>query len=289
MNYRLLTADELSANLSFLDDEIKEKIDKHCGWLVIGQNDEKEIITVGAFVFDAVRKDTVELRYIYTKPEERENGWAMGMLYYAEKLFYNEGIRRFICCPTGMMDELMEFSGFLGMAGFEPVELDWHVYRYERGKLAGAKALQPYMEFDGKRFLKLSHSEIKYYLRSDDTKMPMRVRDNIMRDCDPDNSIFAVENGRIVAAVLARAENMAETNILNVYIYPAWNKKQQILAMLALLVKKLPKSVNYLNLAIDSENVRALYNYAFGNPDADYWVQCYERALDTEGRFSMQK
>lgn len=279
MDYKLLTGNELTVDLNFLDSDVRDKIKKHSGWVIIGQNDDKEIITIAAFVFDEVRRDTVELSYIYTRPDEREKGWAMGLIYYAQKLFAGDGIKRFICCPTGTMDELMDFSGFLGMAGFEPLELDWHVYHYNREKMLNNKALQPYMNVEESHFVKMSQNEIRYYMHADDMKLPMRMRDNIMRDCDPDNSLFAVENGKIVAAVLGRNDSNSEADILNIYIYPAWKKKQYILAMLAILIKRLPDSVKYISLAIDSERVRALYAYTFGNPDEDFWVQCYEREL----------
>ena len=281
MHYSILTGDELDTKLEFLTEDIRQKIRSRDGWIVIGQNDAGVIMTVAAFTFDPVQVDTVELAYIYTREEERENGWAMGSIYYAQERFEKQGIRRFICCPVGTDDELIEFTTFLGMANFEPVVLDWHVYKYELRKLKEAKVLSDFAAAGERSITKLSKEEVKYYLRSNRSSMTSRMKDNMLRDCDLKRSIFVVENSKIMGAILIKKDD-SEMNITNLYIDPEWKSKQRILGMLAVAIKEMPESAEYLNLAVDNDNTLKLYDYVFGEPKEDCLVQCYERVFEKD-------
>ncbi len=280
MHYSILTGKTIDAGLEFLTEETRKKLEQKDGWLVTGQDDEGKIITVAAFVFNPNQPDTVELDFIYTRPEYREEGWAMGAIYYAQKKFRAQGVRRFICCPVGTEEELFEFSIFLAMAGFEPLVLDWHAYSYDLKNLDKIEDLKTYIEACKGKTKKLSIEEIKFYLHFKNNDVPSRVRDYMLRDCDLSKSLFVVEDKKIMGAVLVQDGDDSETNISNLYINPGWRNKHLILGMLARVVTNISEGKHILNLAIDSEQELNLYKYIFGEPMEDCLIQCYERAVD---------
>ena len=280
MEYTLLAGDDIGGNLDFLGEIVKDKLKSKEGWAIVGYNEAKEIKTIGVFVYNQAQPDALELSYIYTIPEERENGWAMELLYFARDTFRPLGFNRIICCPVGIEDDILDITIFLSLAGFEPADADMHMYRYSRSNLLGAKVMKPYFEFEGGNFAKLSRDEIRYYINSSDVRIPVRMRDNMLRNCNPQKSVFAIRENRIVGAVLLVDEaNDNEISILNLYIDPSWSKKQNILAMLAQAIKAAPPTVEYINFAIENDNIMDLYRYVFGEPDEDDMIQCYQWRL----------
>ncbi len=279
MHYSILTGEIEGAKFDFLTEDTRKELKEKNGWIVIGQDDDGEIMTVAVFVFDPSQPDTVELDFIYTRPEEREGGWAMGAIYYAQEKFKKHGIRRFICCPTGTEEELAEFLIFLQMAEFEPLVLDWHAYQYDLRNLEKIDELKSYMEESKEKSKKLSIEEVKFYLHLNNNSVPPIVRDYMLRDCDLKRSLFVVENKMIMGAVLVQKGDESETNIANLYINPHWKNKYMILGMLARIVTSIPQEWTIFNVAIDNDNALNLYNYIFGQPMEDCLVQCYERLL----------
>lgn len=279
MHYSILTGEIKDAHFEFLTEETREKLKSRDGWVVIGQDDQGMIMTVAAFVFDPSQPDTVELDFIFTRPEVREEGWAMGAIYYAQEKFKDQGIHRFICCPTGTYEEMSEFLIFLKMAEFEPLVVDWHAYSYELGNLDRIEDLKSYIEASKGKAKKLSLEEIKFYLHFKNSNIPSKVRDYMLRDCDLKKSLFVVEDKKIMGAVLVQNGDDSATNIGNLYINPRWKNKHLILGMLAQVVANVPEEGKMLNLAIDNENELNLYHYLFGEPMEDCLIQCYERAL----------
>lgn len=279
MHYSILTGEIKDARFEFLTEETREKLKSRDGWVVIGQDEDEKIMTVAAFVFDPSQPDTVELDFIFTRPEVREEGWAMGAIYYAQEEFKEQGIRRFICCPIGTYEEISEFLIFLRMAKFEPLVLDWHAYSYELGHLDKIEDLKSYIEASKGKAKRLSLEEIKFYLHFKNSNIPSKVRDYMLRDCDLKKSLFVVEDKKIMGAVLVQNGENSETNIGNLYINPRWKNKHLILGMLAQVINITPKEGQMLNLAIDNENELNLYHYLFGEPVEDCLIQCYERAL----------
>lgn len=279
MHYSILTGEIKDARFEFLTEETREKLKKQDGWVVIGQDEDEKIVTVAAFVFDPSQPDTVELDFIFTRPEAREEGWAMGAIYYAQDKFKEQGIRRFICCPTGTREEMSEFLIFLRMAEFEPLVLNWHVYSYDLRNLDKIENLKSFIGISKGKAKRLCLDEIKFYLHQEKCNVPSRVRDYMLRDCDVNKSLFVVEDKKIRGAVLVQNGADSEINIANLYIDPYWKNKYTILEMLAQVVTNIPKEGYILNLAIDNENELNLYNYIFGEPLEDCLVQCYERAL----------
>lgn len=91
MNYHLLTGEQLGEELTFLPGEIRENIRNGRGWLMVGEEektdkigtDEKteaeegRILTMAAFQLKPEERGCVELAYIYTVPEAREEGCAI--------------------------------------------------------------------------------------------------------------------------------------------------------------------------------------------------------------------
>ncbi len=280
MHYSILTGKIADIRLDFLTEEVRAKLKEKDAWIVIGQDDDGVIMTVGSFVFDPKQPDTVELDFIYTRPEEREGGWAMGAIYYAQEKFKKQGIRRFICCPTGTEEELSEFMIFLEMAGFEPLVQDWHVYKYDLRNIEKIDELKSYMEASNKKSKKLSIEELKFYLHLKNSNVPSMDRDYMLRDCDLKKSRFVVEDKMIMGGILVQEGDDPETNILNLFVNPQWRNKHMILGMLAEVIKNIPEDKHFLNLAIDNENEMNLYYYIFGKPMEDCLIQCYERILE---------
>lgn len=279
MHYSILTGEIKDVRFEFLTEETRQKLKKQDGWVVIGQDEDEKIMTVAAFVFDPSQPDTVELDFIFTRPEAREEGWAMGAIYYAQDKFKEQGIRRFICCPTGTREEMSEFLIFLRMAEFEPLVLNWHVYSYDLRNLDKIENLKSFIGISKGKAKRLSLDEIKFYLHQKKCDVPSRVRDYMLRGCDLNKSLFVVEDKNIRGAVLVQNGADSEINIGNLYIDPHWKNKYTILGMLALVVTNIPKEGYILNLAIDNENESNLYTYIFGEPLEDCLVQCYERVL----------
>lgn len=279
MHYSILTGEIMDAQFEFLTEETRKKLKDRDGWVVIGQDDDGKIMTVAAFVFDSSQPDTVELDFIFTRPEVREEGWAMGAIYYAQDKFREHKIRRFICCPTGTYEEMSEFLIFLRMAKFEPLVLDWHAYTYDLRKLAKLDDLKSYIGGSKGKAKRLSLEEIKFYLHFKNSNVPSKIRNYMLRDCDLKKSLFVVEDKKIMGAILVQKGEDSETNIGDLYIDPQWRNKHMILGMLAQVVTTMPEEGYILNLAIDNENELNLYYYIFGEPMEDCLIQCYERAL----------
>lgn len=282
MQYRLWTAAQLPERIDFFPETVMERIRRHSGWVIAGINEKEEMVTFGVFLLSEQEPDVLELAWLYTIPEEREEGYAMGLLYYAEALFFRQGIRRFRCMLEGTREEILDASTVLELAEFDPLEQDWHVYSYDRKKLLESKPLQPFRNLPGKYFHHLDRAEIRYFSKEKKDNFSFRLKNGLFWNCDTEKSLFAVEKGQIVAAVLILQEDQKHLDVLNLYIFPEWKKKQQILVMLAQALEQLPECVSHVNLAVDEERLRVLYEYMFGVPETDYWVQRYEKELSAE-------
>ncbi len=298
MNYHLLTGEQLGEELTFLPGEIRENIRNGRGWLMVGEEektdkigtDEKteaeegRILTMAAFQLKPEERGCVELAYIYTVPEAREEGCAMGLLYEAERILGNSGVQKILCMPMGEREEIVDFTHFLLLAGFEPVILDGHICTYDRTKLLESKALQPFYTVNAKIYTHLDRAEMRYYAREQGKELPRRFRDELLGDCDTKKSVFAIENGRMRGAILlGNPEKEKErAELLNVYVDPEWKQKQQILAMLVQVVRELREDTKGIDIAIDDERVRKLLTYVLGEAEKDYWVQRYEKTITPE-------
>lgn len=295
MKYRLLIGEELGEELTFLPEKIRENIRKGRGWLIVGQEEEKDrigrdekteaeegrILTMAALQLRAGEGGCMELAYIYTLPEAREEGYAMELLYEAEKILRECGVKKILCMLTGKRQEILDFTHFLLLAGFEPVILDGHIYTYNRKELLESKALEPFCVTDGKAFSHLDWGQMRYYAREQGDKLPRRFREELLGDCNPKKSIFAIEKGRLRGAILMGTPKKEKDHaqLLNVYVDPGWKQKQQILAMLGQVVGELGEDTQGIAIAIDDERVRKLLTYVLGEAQEDYWVQRYEKRI----------
>lgn len=283
MNYHLLTGEQLGEELTFLPEGIRDNLKSGKGWLMVGQEETEDdrILTLGAFQLRPGEQDSVELAYIYTVPEAREEGCAMGLIYEAEKILGESGVKKILCMPVGEREEIVDFTHFLLLAGFEPVILDGHICTYERKKLVESKALQPFYERNGKNYTHLERAEMRYYAREQGKSLPQRFREELMGECDTKKSVFAIENGRMKGAILLGApkKEKEREELLNVYVEPEWKQKQQILAMLAQVIRDMKEDTTGIDIAIDDERVRKLLTYVLGEAQKDYWVQRYEKVI----------
>ena len=294
MKYRLLTGEQLGEVLTFLPEEIRENIRKGRGWLMVGQEekdrigrDEKteteegRILTMAALQLRAGEGGCMELAYIYTLPEAREEGYAMELLYEAEKILTKCGVKKILCMLTGKRQEILDFTHFLLLAGFEPVILDGHICIYNRKELLESQVLKPFYAAAGKTYTNLDRGEMRYYAREQGKKLPQRFRDELLGNCDAKKSVFAIENGRLRGAILlgSSEKEKGRAELLNVYVDPRWEQKQQILSMLVQVLRKLREDVKEIAIAIDDERVRKLLTYVLGEAEKDYWVQRYEKRI----------
>ncbi len=294
MKYRLLTGEGLGEALTFLPEKIQENIRMGRGWLMVGEEEkdrigrdeeteveEGRILTMAAFQLRAGEGGCMELAYIYTLPEAREEGYAMELLYEAERVLGACGVKKILCMLTGRRQEILDFTHFLLLAGFEPMILDRHIYTYDRGKLMESKTLEPFYTTGGKAFPHLDRGQMRYYAREQGDKLPRRFREELLGDCNTKKSIFAIEKGRLRGAILQGTPKKEKdrAQLLNVYVDPDWKQKQQILAMLVQVVEELGENTKGIAIAIDDERVRKLLTYVLGQAQEDYWVQRYEKNI----------
>lgn len=275
MEYTLLTADQLPETLSFLSDYVMTQIKEHSGWLAIGEEDDS-FVTVAAVTRDERMGDTIELSYIYTLEEKRLEDYALGLLRYIEGIFKPLGINKIIACPMGTIEEINDLTVFLEMSDFVPVQLDWHVLQYRKADLLEQPVLKKVVAVDAGSFEQLTANEIKYFLGQSKGIINQKLRDDLLFRCNPKNSYFALRDGQIEAAVLGQGEFDSEANLINLYISPKSQQKQEILSLLAKMIKLLPEVAEYINVAVDDNGKLDFYKYLFGEPMTDYWVQCYQ-------------
>ncbi len=279
MEYHLIAGDSLGDVISFLPDSVQKNFSEGRGWLMIGQDEQGEILTVGAFQIKPEEPTIMELAYIFTMPDYREEGYALGLINAAGEIFAQNGITTISCLPMGEYEEIVEFTHFLLLCDFTPVLLDAHLYQYELSNLLKNKMLEPFFQTSSNHYRRLTRSEMKYYIDRTEQKLPQRFYKELLQDCDPEKSIFAIENGELMGAILLGERRNDRTELLNVYVNPDWKQKQQILIMLAQILKEIRKELNEIDIAIDDERVRSLLLHVLGNPVKDFWVQRYERAL----------
>ena len=108
--------------------------------------------------------------------------------------------------------------------------------------------------------------------------MPAVIKSCMLSECDPEQSVFQINKNQIETAVLVRQDG-EEFQILELYLHPELERKQQVLQLLGEIFKKLPQSVKQINLMVRNETAKALYDYLFGKPDRDYQIVRYEKEL----------
>ena len=244
-----------------------------------GVDENERILTVAAFQLREGEHATVEMSYLYTIPEAREEGYAMGLLYTAEDIFFKNGITKMICTPVGEREEILDLTHFLLLAGFKPVMLDGHVCIYDRKELLQRDVLQPFLRMVYKDYSHLGKNEMRYYARSLGAELPDRFREELLTDCDEEKSVFAIENGKLMAAILLDNSSQNRTDLLNVYVDPKWQQKQQLIAMLVQVLREIREDIGEINVLIDDDRVRKLFGYVLGDAKKDFWVQRYEKEL----------
>ncbi len=274
MEYTLLTADQLPDTVSFLSDDIMTQVKEHLGWVVIGKQDNS-FVTVAAVTRDDKTGDTIELAYIYTIEEKRMEDCALGLLSYVEDTFKPLGIKKILACPMGTREEIKDISVFLKMADFVPLQPEWHVLQYGKAELLQNPVLQKVLKVDADKSEQLSLNEIKYFLGKSEEIVNSKLRDDLLYRCNPKNSRFVLRDGKIEAAVLSQGKLEVEANIINLYISPKSKQKNYVLSLLAQMVKLLPGETELVNIFVDDYRKLDFYNYLFGQPLTDYWVQGY--------------
>lgn len=281
MNYQLLTGQDLASQLTFLPEDIQNNISASKAWVMIATEEgQDDIISFGVFQ-QMAEKGAVELSYIYTQPDDREEGCALGLLNAAGEIFLQNGIKKIVCMPMGEREELVEFSHFLLLCGFEAVLLDGHVSVYNKDQLLDSKTLQPYLDRTQKSYSHLSERDMRYYAKKMEDQLPGRFRRELMGDCDVKKSIFITRQDKIEAGILIGSPEKKQNRdtLLDAYVNPAWSHKQEIMFMIASVIKDLSADNDGVNITLDDENYRKLYTYIFGNPRTDCWVQRYEKNL----------
>lgn len=284
MEYSLLTPDEVTQELTFLPEDILSSIKKGRGWVMIGQEDSQSpVITIAAFR-QMAEKGAIELVYIFTRPEDREEGCALGLLEAAGRIFLRNKIERIVCVPIGSREQILDFTQFLMLCDFEPLMLDGHIYTYSKQQLMDSTTLKPYLEKSTKNYTHLTQGEMRYYARTMDKELPAAFYSGLLNDCDPEKSIFVIHNNSIYGAVLlSRNEtDKKRDELLNIYINPKWEHFREIICMLAQVIKEMPADREGIDIVMNHDRMRQLFDYVFGEPQIDCWVQRYEKDLNKE-------
>ncbi len=284
MEYSLLPADEVTRELTFLPEDILGSIKKGRGWVVIGQEDSKgPIITIAAFR-QMAEKGAAQLVYIFTRPEDRGEGCALGLLEAAGRIFLQNKIEKIVCTPIGSREQILDFTQFLMLCDFEPLMLDGHIYTYSRQQLMASKTLKPYLEKSTKNYTHLTQGEMRYYAHTMDKELPATFYSFLLNDCNPERSIFVIHNNSICGAVLLSKNetNKKRDELLNIYINPKWEHSQEIIGMLAQVIKEMSADREGIDIVINYDKVRQLFEYVLGEPQVDCWVQRYEKDLNKE-------
>ena len=284
MNYSLLTPDEATQELDSLPEDILSSIKKGRGWVMIGQeNSQGPVITIAAFK-QMTEKAAVELEYIFTRPEYREEGCALGLLEAAGQIFLQNKIEKIVCMPIGSKEQIIDFTQFLILSDFEPLMLDGHIYTYNRQQLMSSNTLKPFLEKSTKNYTHLSQGEIRYYARTMDKDLPAIFHSGLLNACDPEKSIFIIQNDSIYGAVLLSKNETAKKRdeLLNIYVNPKWEHPKDIIGMLAHVIKEMAADIVGIDIVVNHEKERQLFDYMLGEPQMDCWVQRYEKDLNKE-------
>lgn len=278
MRYYFVDGASHSDDITFLPVVLQEAIKQGRGWLMVGEDEQKAIQTVGVFTLREDMAHTMELAYIYTVPEARVLGYAMGLLYTAENFFMKNGITHLVSSPFGKKEDIYDVTQFLFLAGFEPVMMDGHVYIYDRNKILQRDVLKPYMNSTQNKYIRLSQREINYYNRNMADQLPGLFR-SLLTECDENRSLFAVENDEIMAAILVGKDRREKVELLNIYVNPKWKGNKQLLTMLVQVLKEIKQDNCEIDILVDNEKLRKLLQYVLGEADTDLWVQHYIKEL----------
>lgn len=284
IEYSLLAPGEVTQGLTFLPEDIVSNVRKNRGWVMVGQeNSQGPVLTIAAFLQMADKK-SVELVYIFTRPEEREEGCALGLLEAAGRIFIQNGIERIVCMPIGPREQIRDFTHFLLLCDFVPLMQDGHIYTYNKQQLLSSGTLKPYLERSVKKYTSLSQGEMRYYARSMDKELPTGFRAELLRGADTEKSVFAIHNDRIYGGILLSISDTEKkrAELLNIYVNPRWEHPQEILCMLTQVIKEMSADNVGIDIAMDDDRVRRLFSYVLGEPQTDCWVQRYEKDIMKE-------
>ncbi len=279
MEYIMLNKSQTEELSDFLPEDIKKKL-KDGNACVIGGARNELLVCIGVFAFDEFSENNGECLYIYTNPDSRNQGYAAGLILYAEDLFMQKGLRRMCFNLTAQEETLDEWSRFLSELGYLSVDLDWQIFQYD----LTAIEKNPLVErFTGREFSfhNLDRRQISYMIH-EDKNLPGKIKDIIRTEADWDKSLFYPVQGHLAAGVIIRDNGEDDLSIHALYISSHLKNRSILLVMLARAVDILGSTKNYrakVYFYVEKKNQAEAYEKLFGPPRESYQVRRLEKIL----------
>lgn len=279
MEYIMLNKSQTEALADFLPEDIRRKLNDGNACVIGGAKNEI-LVCVGVFAFDEFSENNGECLYLYTNPDSRNQGYATGLILYAEDLFMKKGLRRMCFNLSAKGGTLEEWGAFLSELGYLPVDLDWQIFQYD---FSAIEANPQVRRFTGDEFSfhNLDRRQIAFMINEDST-LPRKIKDIIRREADWDRSLFYPVQGHLAAGVMIRDNGEEDLSIHALYISSHLKNRSILLVMLARAVENLKTGKNYkakVYFYIEKKDQAEAYEKLFGLPRESYRVRRFEKIL----------
>ena len=279
MNYTLIETDELIAYMHFLPEYVQDAIRQKDTCVIGGFDEEGRITCIGVFSYALADKREAELLYLYTREQYQGQGWAAGLLEYAERMLSFAGITMLSCMLTGEIELVSELSEFLKAHSFVPRIVNWHMYCYSYEQVAACPRLVSYK--DSTYSFHPEKEEIRRIV-SLDTQIPLEIGYVIRKEADVDNSLFYVNNNQLMMAILMGTGQSKYHFVKAIYLNPFMKRKDIMMSMFAHMTQDMPvKDTQQDRICFYSNHDKygQFCRKMFGEPQKDYWIQRYEKKL----------
>ena len=279
MNYSLIAAEKWIAYMRFLPEHVQQAVRQNQTCVICGFNEENEITCIGVFSYAAINTREAELLYLYTREQHQGQGWAAGLLAYAEKMFTFAGITRLSCTLTGEMGLVNEVSEFLKAHSFVPQMANQHMYIYSFEQIAKCKRLMAYKS--GTYKFHCEKEKLRLILLQD-TQIPPEIRYIIEKETDVANSLFYIKNNKLMMAILIGLEQSQYHFIKTIYLNPDMKKKEIVVSMLSHMTEgMLVKDAEHDRVCfhINKDRYGEFCKNMFGEPQKDYLIQKYGKKI----------
>ena len=279
MEYMMLDQLQTAQIADFLPRDIKEKLETENA-CVIGGIQREILVSLGVFAFDEFSENNGECLYLYTNPDCRNNGYASGLVLYAEELFAQKGLRRMCFNLTAPGDKQEEWSKFLSELGYLPVDLDWQIFQYD---FQSVEKNPNIVRFSGNEFAfhSLDRRQISHMIHEDQS-MPRKIKDVIRKEADWEKSLFYPVQGHLAAGVMIRDNGENDLSIHALYISSHLKNRSILLVMLARAVNTLKSAKSAdakVYFYVEQKRQAEAYEKLFGKPRESYLVRRLEKVL----------
>ncbi len=279
MEYVMLDKSQTEELSDFLPEDIRRKL-KNGNACVIGGAQKEIVVCIGVFALDEFSENNGECLYIYTNPDCRNHGYATGLIFYAEELFAEKGLRRMCFNLTAERKKIDDWSNFLSELGYLPVNMNWQIFQYDITSVEENSLVQ---RFTGREFTfhPLDRRQISYMIH-EDKHLPGQIKDIIRNEADWDKSLFYPMQGHLAAGVMIQDNGVDDLSIHALYISSHLKNRSILLVMLARAVGILGTTKNRrakVYFYVERENQAEAYEKIFGKPGESYQVQRLEKAL----------